>query len=73
MQNRKPPFVHIARAPEQQTSVSTQASTGSILARLRERLTGSSNIQAGADLSAPSDTHWEAKQRGQDDRRINKA
>ena len=61
MQNRKPPFVHIARAPEQQTLAPVQASAGNILARLRERFTGNNNMQAGADLSAPGDDHWDAE------------
>ena len=60
MAYRKPPFVHIARAPEQATTAPVQASAGGVLSRLRERLTGGSNMQADADLSAPSDTHWDA-------------
>jgi len=61
MQNRKPPFVHIARAPEQQTSAPTQGPAGSILTRLRERFTGGNSMQAGSDLSAPGDDHWDAE------------
>jgi hypothetical protein len=61
MANRKPPFVHCARAPEQQTSAPVQASAGSILARLRERLTGSNSIQAGPDLSPSGDSLWDAE------------
>ena len=61
MQNRKPPFVHCARSPEQQTSAPTQASAGNILARLRERLTGGNGMQADADLSATGDAHWDAE------------
>jgi hypothetical protein len=60
MANRKPPFVHIARVPEQQTSA-PHTSAGNILTRLRERLTGSSSLQAGSDLSAPGDSHWDAE------------
>ena len=61
MANRKPPFVHIARAPEQQTSAPTQASTGSIVALLRERFTSGNSMQAGSDLSAPGDAHRDAE------------
>jgi len=61
MQNRKPPFVHIARAPEQQTSAPTQASAGNILARLRERFTGNNSMQAGTDLPAPGGDPWDAE------------
>jgi hypothetical protein len=61
MANRKPPFVHIARALEQQTSAPVQASATSILTRLRERLTGSNSLQAGSDLSAPGDSPWDAE------------
>jgi len=59
MAHRKPPFVHIARAPEQATSAPAQAPSGGVLARLRERLAGNANVQAGTDLSAPTDTHWD--------------
>ena len=61
MQNRKPPFVHIARAPEQQTAAPTQASAGNMLTRLRERFTGGNTMQTGTDLSAPGDAHWDAE------------
>jgi hypothetical protein len=61
MAYRKPPFVHIARAPEQATTAPVQASAGGVLSRLRERLTGGSHMQADADeMSAPADTHWDA-------------
>ena len=61
MAYRKPPFVHIARAPEQATTAPVQASANGVLSRLRERLTGGSNMQPGTDLSAPANTHWDAE------------
>jgi uncharacterized protein (DUF2267 family) len=64
MTNRKPPFVHIARTSEQQTSAPAQTFTGSILTRLRERLTGSHSTQAGHDSSAPTDDHWDNQRQG---------
>ena len=57
MQNRKPPFVHCARSPEQ-TSAPVQVSAGKILTRLRERFTGGN---ADADMPAPADTNWDAE------------
>jgi hypothetical protein len=61
MAYRKPPFVHIARAPEQAASAPVQASAGGVLSRLRERLTGGSNMQASTDSSTPAGTHWDAE------------
>ena len=59
MQNRKPPFVHCARSPEQQTSAPVQAS-GNILTRLRERFTGGAP-QADAGSPASADANWDAE------------
>jgi hypothetical protein len=61
MAYRKPPFVHIARAPEQASTAPVQASAIGVLSRLRERLTGGFNMQASADISARNDTHWDAE------------
>ncbi len=58
MAYRKPPFVHMARSSEQQTSAPVQASTGSVLTRLRERLSGNVSVSADTDLSAPAEDRW---------------
>ena len=63
MANRKPPFVHIARAPEQQTSAPVQAPKGSIFARIDRLLGGSVTIPPGVDITAPIDEHWDAEHR----------
>ena len=60
MAYRKPPFVHIARAPEQAAAAPVQASASGVLSRWRERLTGGSSLQDGAGMSAPANTDWDA-------------
>ena len=61
MQNRKPPFVHCARSPEQQTSAQVQVSKGSILERINRLLGGSVTIPPGTDITAPIDEIWDAE------------
>jgi hypothetical protein len=61
MQNRKPPFVHIARAPEQQTSAPMKASKGNILARVNKLLGGSVTNPPRTDITAPISEAWDAE------------
>ena len=61
MQNRKPPFVHCARAPEQQTSAPVQVPKGNILARVNRLLGGSVTISPGTDITAPTGEVWDVE------------
>ncbi len=61
MQSRKPPFVHCARSPEQQTSAPVQGSKGSILERVNRLLGGSVTIPPAADITAPTGEVWNAE------------
>jgi hypothetical protein len=61
MQNRKPPFVHCARSPEQQTSAPVQVPKGNILERVSKLLGGSVTIPPGPDITAPIDEVWDAE------------
>jgi len=61
MQNRKPPFVHCARSPKQQTSAPVQVPKGNILSRVYGLLGGTVTIPSGADVTAPSGKVWDAE------------
>lgn len=58
MPHRKPPFVHMARPSEQQTTAQTQAPAGGVLSRLRERLSGNVSVSADTDLAASAEGRW---------------
>ena len=61
MQNRKPPFVHCARSPEQQTTAPVQVPKGNILARVNRLLGGSMTIPPGTDITAPAGEVWDGE------------
>ena len=61
MQNRKPPFVHCARSPEQQTTALVQVPKGNILSRVYGLLGGTVTIPVGPDVTAPTGEVWDAE------------
>ena len=61
MQNRKPPFVHCARSPEQQTTAPVQVPKGNILSRVYGLLGGTVTIPPGADVTVPTGEVWDAE------------
>jgi len=61
MQNRKPPFVHCARSPEQQTSTPVQVPKGNILSRVYGLLGGTAAASPGTDATAPTGEDWDAE------------
>jgi hypothetical protein len=61
MQNRKPPFVHCARSPEQQTTAPVQVPKGNILSRVYGLLGGTVTIPPGTDVAAPTSEGWDAE------------
>jgi len=52
MQNRKPPFVHCARSPEQQTSAPVQVPKGNLLSRVNRLLGGTATVPPETDIKA---------------------
>jgi hypothetical protein len=61
MQNRKPPFVHCARSPEQQTTAPVQVPKGNILSRVYGLLGGTATASQGANAAAPSGEAWDTE------------